>query len=77
MDSGKKLENYMYATARNHASPPPQLSSIEKVALTTFQDALLMSVWQMSYKQKGTFLNKEIQIEYRKIQLCQLIGTFF
>lgn len=44
MDSGKKLENYMYATARNHASPPPQLSSIEKVALTTFQDALLMSV---------------------------------
>lgn len=44
MDSGKKLENYMYATSRNHASSPPQLSSIEKVALTTFQDALLMNV---------------------------------
>lgn len=39
---GRKLENYMYAISRNHASSPLQLLSIENLDLTTFQDALVM-----------------------------------
>lgn len=41
---GKKLENYMYAISRNHASSPLQLLSIENLDLTTFQDALVMRI---------------------------------